>query len=172
MAFVVQDDTGSVAGANSYIDVAFFTGYHAERGNVVPAGKTEDDIKSACIKATDHIDRRWRWASLPYSSTQTTAWPLLGFYDRRGRDTVGLPYDLKAACAELALLVLQGVKLTVNSTVDESGRQVKSKREKVGPLEEETVYGGGNAVAWPTFPEVSLLLAPYFPVSSSGRAVR
>lgn len=172
MAFVVQDDTGSISGANSYIDVTFFSSYHLDRGNVIPDGKTTPDIQAACIKATDHIDRRWRWASLPYSSQQTTAWPLLGFYDRRGRDTVGLPFDLKAATAELALLVLQGVPLTVNSTVDETGRQVRSKREKVGPLEEETVYSGGGAVAWPSFPSVSLLLAPYFPVGSSGRAIR
>ena len=145
MAFTVEDGT-VVAGANAYIDVAFADDYFTDRGEADWTGQNTDK-QQAIILATDYIETRWG----PYfkgrikDDTQELSFPREALYDREGRLLEGIPEVLKKATAEYALRALSSA-LQPDPTIDESGRQIKSVSEKVGPIEEETEYVGGGAM--------------------------
>lgn len=47
--------------ANAYIDIAYFTKYHASRGNTIPAAATTLAIQQAIVLATDYLDAKYRF---------------------------------------------------------------------------------------------------------------
>lgn len=178
MALVVQDSTGTVAGANGYITREYFLEYHATYGNAVPAEALANPalIDPAIVKATRHTDltyeRLFPGTRLAWPE-QTTAFPRADiFMDDLVTPITGLPRELLQAVCELALKVLQGVPLTVDLTATATGDQlVKRVKEKVGPLEEETEYENGGARQGSSFPVVDALLLPLFGTRPTGNTV-
>lgn len=151
MAFLVQDDSGSIANANAYITEAEFMAHHDDRGGDYSA-YTSVQIQQAIVQATDYLDVRFRFVGERQAVRQRTAWPRLGAVDANDDTRGGVPHEVKEACADYALIAAAG---TINPapTLDATGRVVQKKREKVGPIEEETEYAGGAAFVMPKYPE-------------------
>lgn len=73
---------------------------------------------------------------------------------------VGIPKALKEAVAEYALRALTA-NLIPDPLRDDTGNEVTSKREKVGPIEEETGYLPGLSQAIPKYPAADRLLSQF-----------
>jgi len=116
MAFVVQDDSGTVAGANSYVSVAEWTTYFTDRNNTTALAYADVEVQGALIYATKWLDSNIAWYSTIKTTTQLTDWPRIDFFDSEGRLITGIPQILKDATCELAL---QHLSENLNSTTSE-----------------------------------------------------
>lgn len=78
----------------------------------------------------------------PSTSTQSTEWPRQGVVDYNGDTINGIPKQIQAACAELAIRVLNGTQLQpdYDSSLVSAGGVVSSVTSKIGPLEKITSY--------------------------------
>jgi hypothetical protein len=155
MAFIVEDGTG-IANATAYVDVAFVDSYHTDRLNTAWTGLSDTALKQAAIiKATDYIDYRWDFIGDRKKAfeLQSLKWPRIGAWvrvDEKELLSNQVPLVVQYACAEYALLAVTlaptvGVdlgELAPALTVDETGGKIIAKREKVGPVEEETKFSG------------------------------
>lgn len=151
MAFTVQNDDGTISGANAYITVAEFKNYHDDRGNDYGT-YTTPEIEAAIVNATDYTDERWEFLGEPRNHSQDTEWPRLDVEDSKGIIVRGIPSEVKEATAEYAIRHLAGETLDPDLTYDDRGQKVQRKKEVVGPIEEETEYVGGSAEAPKSFP--------------------
>ncbi|MEE8518141.1 MAG: DnaT-like ssDNA-binding protein [Dehalococcoidia bacterium] len=102
---------------------------------------------------------------------QPLSFPRLQLLDREGLRVNGIPLRLKQATAEYAVRSLSSA-LMPDPVIDETGRAVFRKRDKVGPIEEERWYEDGAAISQliRPYPAADRLLAEY--VSTGGRVVR
>lgn len=167
MALIVEDGTG-LSTAESYISVSYANTYHTERGNSTWTGS--DTLKEQALRrASQYLTHNFTWLGLPYNGrTQALAWPRKGVVDAEGYDIeeTELPYEVKYACAEIALreLVTPGT-MSPDVTVAD-----KVKSETVGPLSVE--YALPNMQPQSSIPvltAVMALIAPYvFPGSGNG----
>lgn len=157
MAFTVQTDQGTVADANSYIDVVFFNTYHTDRNvSQVADGNfdVDPDIQGALIKATDYLDSRYQYVGEKRNQSQTTEWPRYDAEDYNDDLIFGIPQQIKEACAELALAeLLAPGSLFPSVSQDSSGQGVKRTRQKLDVLETEIEYFGDNAAAATKLPQ-------------------
>jgi len=162
---IVETGTG-VTNANSYATRAEATAYHTLRDNTdwLDVSSDQHATTLSLIRATDYLDRRWNYVGLQFSSTQGLRWPRLYAFDAEGNDvSETLPLVIKVAVMEYALrIVADAGRLMPDPEVDDdSGRVVISKREKVGPIEEETRYSDALASAprvIRAYPEVDRML--------------
>lgn len=166
MAFTVQDDEGSVSGANAYVDVAYVDAYYVDRNDSSWTG-TSTVKQAAIIKATDYIDRRYTFMGTTRNSTQTTEWPRNDVTDSNDRIVSGIPDEVKEATAELALRALSG-NLAPDPTLDDINGELRFTSIKVGPIEERKSYSFTRE--FPKYPEVDALLRQY--TMSLGDVVR
>lgn len=149
MPFTLQGDD-PVDGANAYISAEEFTDYHEVRGTDVSA-YDEEDIQFAIVKATQYLDVRFQFIGYRRVKGQTTQWPRENAFDDRGDAVYGVPQPVKDATAEYALRALTA-DLLADPTRDDLGLGVKSKTEKVGPLEESVEYATGSGFQMPEYP--------------------
>lgn len=151
MALIVEDGTG-LADANAYIDVAYADNYFGLREIGDWSGDTPVK-EAAIIRATDYIGVRWgdKLLGRKLHASQALDFPRQDLWYQGARVT-GVPDNVKRATAEYALRALGG-ELMPDPVVDETGLQVNSRREKVGPIEEEVSYA--------TFASAATLLRPY-----------
>lgn len=93
---------------------------------------------------------------------QALEFPRQQLYDRRGDLVEGIPLNLKYATAEYAVRA-RSASLYRDPTVDDRGRAVTEKFEKVGPIEERTVYEDGAALSQllKPYPAADRLMAEY-----------
>lgn len=159
MAFVAEDGTG-LADANSYITEAEFRAYYDDRGIDVTT-MNQKEVEASCVRATDYIDKRFgsRFLGFPQSTTQALEWPRLDAIDDDDYLITGVPSKLKKACAEYALRAFNLGELapdpalafptrdTTGEGTTASAGLITRKREKVGPIEEETEYVNLNSSA-------------------------
>lgn len=153
MAFLVQNDSGTVEGANSYSTVEEFKAYWLDRGADYSA-KTDEEIQAKLIQATSYLDNRYPWAGYKVNGrSQTTSFPRGELYDCSGVTVVlveGVPYEIKEAVNEYAYILFSQDSLQPNGS---TGGTVKRKKEKVGPLEEEIEYSppgeSGGIISYP-----------------------
>ena len=166
ITLVVEDGSGDPA-ANAYVSEDFVDQYHEDRGNSHWASITDAEIKKACIiRATDYIDKRFRRSFRGYrmQRDQALAWPRMGAFDNDDYQITEVPPQLQKAAAEYALraaiynVLAPDAQRPVPSqdmtSADPSSTQtdviigaVKSKSEKVGPLEESTTYEGSQQLS-------------------------
>jgi hypothetical protein len=146
---LVQNDDGSVMGANSYVTEAEFRVFHRDRGNDV-AGYSSGAVERALVRATDYVDSRWRFVGERVNVDQRTAWPRLDAPDADGDFRYGIPIEVKDACCEYAFVALSQ-ELAPAPTREESGQLVKAKTETVGPISTAVQYTTGD-FTMPTFP--------------------
>lgn len=169
MAFSVQDENGSVADANAYIDVTFFTSYHADRAQTY-TGDTAA-IQAAIVRATQYLDTRFTFVGYAPSEDQTTQWPRIDARDNNDRYRTGIPREIKNATAEYARIALAAT-LNPTPTRDEYGAAVKSRSSRAGPVSESVSYVEGAVVKMPKYPIADQWLIASGLVERSGRIHR
>lgn len=151
MGLTVQDDNGSVAGANAYITVEEFKTYHADRGNAF-SSFTDPQIASAIVRATDYLDQRFSFVGQRLQGRdQSTEWPR---YVARGRDDYainGIPVEVKEAVAEYALRALSAA-LNPDPERGGTGAAIAAKSESVGPISDSVTYVSGSVFTLPKYP--------------------
>lgn len=158
MAFTVQNENGTVPGANAYVSVDEFKSFHTDRGTL--GTHTDEQIVKAIILATDFLDTRYSFVGEQLNLDQGTQFPrrIPGSSSRDVRR--GLPRALKQAACLLAARALAGATLLPDPTFNPGG-VVVSVTKKVGPLETSTQFAApepGAAPAAPQYPDVDLQL--------------
>jgi len=173
MALIVEDGTG-LETSNAYVSVSYVTEYLTERNRHTAWAALSTPIKEASIiKATDYIEMRF---SKNFVGTKLVEDQSLSFpreYGSCETDYGLLPKNLLKASAELA--VRAGLDTTTELITDDTSGLVKRKKEKVGPIEEDTEYEnsfktfGGivSSDVIETYPIVDLLIEPLL-TSSKG----
>jgi hypothetical protein len=164
MAFLVEDGTGTVVGANSYVSVAEFSDYWTDRGfdyTIYATGA----IQRALIKATDYIDLENKYCFKGYilEEDQPLAFPRDGLYVGC-RLIEGIPEELKRATFEYAKRVLESDSGDLQPDPDdrdETGAVIVKKFEKVGPIETETEYLPGTGSEVKSYPSADKWLIPF-----------
>jgi hypothetical protein len=157
MAFTLQNDNGSVVGANAYVSVSFVRAYMADRGTDLTA-VSDAVLEAAIIQATQYLDTRYTFLGYRRNSAQDTEWPRRDAYDRDGYLISGIPKAVKHAVAELANRA-RSASLMPDPERDATGRTVLSKSESVGPISETVSYAAGGAFTFPEYPAVDRILA-------------
>lgn len=173
MAFEPVDPNVPSPTANSYIAVADFNSFHADRNvtEIVDAEYDTTQIQGALVQATDYIEKQWgrKFRGWKRSQSQRLEWPRIDAFDNDNYLFDPIPHQLVAATAEYALLALQlGRNLapvpelefatidTATGEVSQGQGTVTKQRDKAGPLESETSYAqststsqatGGNTLA-------------------------
>jgi len=100
---------------------------------------------------------------------QPLSWPRQYIYDDRGNAIVGIPERIKQATSEYAVRVLNDV-LFKDPSFDDFGGPVTSRREKVGPIEEEYEYASNIIIS--RFPAADRLLYPFLTNGGRGGVIR
>lgn len=138
---VVENGTG-LTNSNAYATRAEADAYHLARANDAWADSDLHNKIASLIRATDYVDRRWRWIGTKGLETQALQWPREGAYDVNGFSLADeVPPALKQAVMEYALRIVEDLgDLLPDPSEDSTGAFVTLKREKVGPIEEETRY--------------------------------
>lgn len=171
MGLTVQDNNGSVAGANAYITVQQFKNYHADRGADTSAFDDEA-IEAAIIRATDYLDQRFNFVGKKrLGRDQTTEWPRSDAWDRDRYYINDIPPEVKEACAEYALRAL-AAELNPDPERNASGVAVLSKSEAVGPISESVTFVGGAVFQMPKYPAADQKLVRAGLVRSGGTLLR
>lgn len=171
MGLTVQDNNGSVAGANAYITVQQFKNYHADRGADTSAFDDEA-IEAAIIRATDYLDQRFNFVGKKrLGRDQTTEWPRSDAWDRDRYYINDIPPEVKEACAEYALRAL-AAELNPDPERNASGVAVLSKSEAVGPISESVTFVGGAMFQMPKYPAADQKLVRAGLVRSGGTLLR
>lgn len=164
MTLIVE--TGAiVAGAESYISVAYADTYWANRS--VPNWDGSTANKEAALRAaTQFIDATYQFQSVMQLADQPLQWPRSGFIGRSGRqyEPNTIPDCIKHATAELAReWVLNGAFVP---TLDRGG---DIKRVQAGSV---SVEWSDKAPGSKSFPFVSRLLSDVLQGGSSGLSAR
>jgi hypothetical protein len=161
VTLVAEDGSGDPT-ANSYIDVAFADTYHSNRGNEYWMALSLNNKKACLIRATDYIDKRFgdRFRGFRMQKDQALAWPRLSAFDDDDFTLDDVPTGLQKATAEYGLraaiynvLAPDPVRTTPSQdmsdedTPNESSAELivgplKSKTEKVGPIQKSVTYEG------------------------------
>ena len=172
---IVEDGSG-LADANAYIDFAFADEYHRLRANEAWADADENSKVAAIVRATDYVDRRWRFVGSRFVDGQALAWPRDVAYDKDGFDQSEIvPAVIENITAEYALRAVDlDTRLLPDPETEENGQFVTLIREKVGPIEDEKRYDARIPVKRiKPYPEAdAILLDSGLTVASGNRAVR
>lgn len=107
----------------------------------------------------------------PMTTKQNTEWPRLGVIDNNGDTVNGIPKAIKAACAELAIRVLNGINLQpdYDNGLVGAGGVVSSVTKKVGPLETVVAYDTKFGLGFfASFPIVDRMISKAGLLSSGG----
>lgn len=152
MALIVQGSTDTV-GANAYLSLADFKAYHEARG-VDLSDYDDAGMEASIVKATQYVDIRFAYKGQRTSKEQELQWPREFCYNDRGDSVDGVPKAVKNATAEYALRSLVAPLLPDPA----AGAEIKSKKEKVGEIEEETEYVTGQTLASPEYPLADRIL--------------
>lgn len=155
MALTVEDGTGTVAGANSYVDLEDARAYASDRGYSLPA----DDavLTHLLIRATDYLEGlAGRYKGSKYvPETQSLQWPRLDVViDGIELDPTEIPEKLKFAQIQAAVEIQ-----TVDPLQTTSGYAIR--RERVDVIETEYAIGTNmtSETPLPRMPKVDALLS-------------
>lgn len=182
MALIVQDDTGQVADANSYIDVAFFTSYHDDRGNDTSGLDQTTQIEPALVLATDYVDSKYLndfigSKIITGAIRQTTQWPRLDAVDKDGFDVSEMiPDVLKQVIAEYAINAINtsgGVSSLTDVSLDGRDRGIRRIKEKVDVIETDTEFHNfGKTSLTKDYPKPDMMIQTLLKFGSSGQILR
>lgn len=143
----VQNDTGGLADANSYVDVAFADTYHDDRANTAWASASAVNKITGLIRAWQYIDTVNTFFSARINDTQNTEFPRNALYDRRGTKINPIPTQVKYAQSEYALRALSKT-LAPDPVFDDTGGKVISKSESVpGAVSESITYSSSAPIS-------------------------
>ncbi len=166
MVNLIVENGGGLPNANAYIDVAFADQWHDDRGHDWWATLSDDKKAQSIIKATFYMEQRFkkRYRGLRQQVEQALGWPRIGAFDDDSFLLFAVPSQIMWACAEYALRAAWYKTLApdpIRHAPSEDFSQpppsdpdhidiiigpVRSKTERVGPLEEMTTYDGINMI--------------------------
>lgn len=157
---------------SNYGTVDGYKAYADARG-VSYAGKTDDEITQALVRASTYVDGTYRGSFPGYKAggrAQVLEWPRFDALDsaRNGIPSDEIPIEIETATYEGAIRELASPG-SLNPDIAAGGGGIK--REKVGPLETE-YFSNGSTTA--TFTAIRLALGGLITIRSpySGVAVR
>ena len=134
------EDGSCVKNANSYVTLEEVDAYQTERNRSDWLALTDEEKKSALIRATQYIDGQFDWKGIRKYDEQFLAFPRVdpracdGFVrDYDMKPVKNIPRQLKQAVCEAAYYGYKSTKLLF-ATYDENGAV---KRKKVDTLEVE-----------------------------------
>lgn len=112
MPYLTLEDGSGVAGANSYVSVAFADEYfltHPYSADMWDALGTPEKERFL-VTATMVLDSMFNWYGRIAIPSQTLGWPRIGVYDRESRIVpfTSVPLQVKQAVCELALHYSKG----------------------------------------------------------------
>lgn len=182
MAFVVETGEG-LDTANSYLSVANYRAYHADRGLTLADSGAQASalVQGYLVQATDYLDALYgeRVRGTKLEDDQSLAFPRECLYDNAGVLIEGVPVAVEKATAEAAYLASQRTLVPnppapVSSTgTPEAVTPIVRKLERVeGAVTEETEYAQPAAAALPAgqlqvYPKVDRLMRPLlYPVGA------
>lgn len=148
------DATIAGQSADSYVTLTEYQARAAAFGWVLSGVDATDEVNLR--RAALAIDTSHDWRGVKGSEIQARDWPRddVGYVDGWWVDSDIIPQAVKDAQMEMAFLIQNGADPL--ATVE---APIKRKREKVGPIEEETEYAG--SLALPRFTAVNRLLRSY-----------
>jgi hypothetical protein len=150
---IVQTDAGTVADANSYVDLTDFKAYHALRANSLGTS-TDPQIEAAIIRAKDYLDQRFRYIGRKFNGpTQITEWPRIDAYDQDDMIISGIPNAVVEAACEYALR-----SLTDELNPDPVQDGIESITETLSPMSETIKYSAEEQLELPEYPAADLKL--------------
>jgi hypothetical protein len=165
MPLIVEDGLG-LEDAESYISVADADAHHALYGNEDWLDFSEAEKEILLRRASRDLDILYgsRFDSTLLTTTQTLLWPRVTYKNAVGYAISGLPSQVKAATAELALLEGQG--LSVLDTDETSNlKSISQSVDGVGSESKSFFYPGG--AVWTKVSRVSQLLLPLLGIGPS-----
>lgn len=154
MSLIVEDGSGK-EDAESYCTTLFAAEYYASRGiGAVWRTISVTEREQLLRRATDYIELRFgmRFRDSKLICAQALSFPRVG--------QTAVPVGVQRACAEYALRAAVA-PLVADPTVDAAGVQLKSKTEKLGPMEEKTEYADVGRQTFTPYPAADLLLRPF-----------
>jgi len=156
VTLIVQDDDGTTADANAYIDTTEFLAYWENHG-VDYSSVEEDALKVGIIRGTDYVDQRYRYKGTQLTEGQSTEFPRQDLYSCRGDLVEGVPQQVKDADAEYAARWIDNSSLQTD-VLDVDGLAGRITKEKLGPM--EIMYEGGisSAGQYPSYPTADQIL--------------
>lgn len=153
MGFVVEDGTG-LPNATSFVSVLFADEYFQLRGLEEWQG-TNEQKEAWLVQATDYISARFNFRGRQLNAEQALPFP------RSGVGPFGMPVPLLRATCEYAVRAKNG-PLAPDIEVDDTGRAVAGKTEKVGPIEDSVTYAtsgpGASLSLFRPYPAADILL--------------
>lgn len=152
---IVEDGTG-FEDSNTYASIDDGNAYHGLYGNTEWTDADGGEKATALVNATQYLDSQWKFRGETVNPAdvdegfagQALKWPRTqsdgdNLFDSRGNEINfdEVPKVVVDATLEYALSFLKTGRLRKDPEVlDASGSVVTKKREKLGPLEEETEY--------------------------------
>lgn len=175
--FVSEDGTG-LDDANSLCPLEFADSYFAVRNQTAWTKVDHGLRKSALVRATDYIETRFGMrfrGEKQFPDVQVLSWPRscveLANGVKIAEDAV--PAGILKAASEYALRALTGA-LAPDPVMDESGRALAGKSERVGPISESVTYASTGAGSVPAifkpYPAADILIKPF--LNYAGALVR
>lgn len=143
--------------ANGYVTLLEARAYWAARLMTHVSIADDDKVAAAIIKGTQFLDLRFNYVGYRELKDQEREWPRAYAYDDRGDTVSGVPKAVKDATCEYAFRALS-IDLLADPTRDESGRAIKSKDEKVGPISESIEYADHTGYELPAYPAADRLI--------------
>lgn len=171
MALVVEDGT-MVAGANSYVDMAYADAYHSSRNNTAwEEGASSPDTarEGALIRATQWLDATYktRYPGVRVQGrAQSLQWPRSGAYDVDGNEIAEdeIPREIKDAVCEAALRELS----SPGSLAPDTNASQRVISEKVGDLAVTYSDSASASDMTPMFSIIDGILSGLFPAEQDG----
>jgi hypothetical protein len=172
---VVEDGTGEVVGANSYVSLAEFVAYWNNHGYDFTT-ETTPAIQRSLIKATQYIDLENGnyFKGYPLLDDQPLAFPRTCMYIRRHGGCIlveGVPIEVKIATYEYAKRVLTSETGDLQPDPvdrDETGQVVMYSFEKIGPIETKIDYVVGSGSEVRSYPAADKWLLPLLKYTGGG----
>jgi len=148
------DETVAGASTDTYATLAEYQARATAMGWTLSGTDAGDEVHLR--RAAVALDSSYSWKGYRGSETQARDWPRddVGYVDGWWVDGDVVPQAIKVAQMEMAHLIQGGADPLAN--VD---APIKSKREKVDVIEEETEYAGAKTL--PRFTVVDRILRPY-----------
>lgn len=170
IVYTLQNDLGTVAGANTYDTTAALIQYWENLG-VDYSATDEADLQVAMIQARAYLDNRWDYFGYPLEDDQTTAWPRSAAYNCSYVLIEGVPQFIKDAQFEYAGRYIANGSLQSDIT-DTNAITGRITKEKLGPL--EVAYAGGISASgsYPSYPSADNLIKNSCTVSSGNTVCR
>jgi len=143
MAFLAEDGTG-LTGANSLARVTIADIYFLEIDNSVWGALTLKKKQQNLVKATRFFEQRYKLYGKRKLATQGTEFPRTGLLDEFANKLDDqVPLRIAYGIVELALIVQTEPLFFTPELPSGTSGPIVSKKEKVGPLEEEIKYQTG-----------------------------